>query len=260
MEATAASTNQNSQQCGSEQQDAALLASLSSKMNGKQLFGGKASFHEGQKTTVSDSTLSTTASLHPSFNDNANGSAVATTARIHHYQPREPTSVRSTSAAEAIETNTSAASSMTASPLVTPPLVASRHTSTSALSALEAVPSILQHHLPEISTMQSRKSKARAPEVATSTSSSAPHPRGVPHVYHDHGTIPDDLHFVRKKTGGVIQPFPEKLHVLLQAAEHDTSISTNVSWLPHGRAFLLHRPKDFARDIMPKLSIYRVLR
>jgi hypothetical protein len=37
--------------------------------------------------------------------------------------------------------------------------------------------------------------------------------RGVPHVYHDYSKVPDTIGFVRKKTGGVTQPFPEKLMV-----------------------------------------------
>jgi hypothetical protein len=34
--------------------------------------------------------------------------------------------------------------------------------------------------------------------------------RGVPHIYHDYSQVPDVIGYVRKKTGGVTQPFPEK--------------------------------------------------
>lgn len=75
-----------------------------------------------------------------------------------------------------------------------------------------------------------------------------PAKKGVPHVYHDYSNIPDAVCVVRKKTGGVTQPFPEKLHTMLDNVD-DPSI---VGWLPHGRAFLVRRPSDFTAQIMQK--------
>eukprot|EP00980_Cylindrotheca_fusiformis_P029040 scaffold22701_cov123-Cylindrotheca_fusiformis.AAC.19 len=72
--------------------------------------------------------------------------------------------------------------------------------------------------------------------------------RGIPHVYRDFSNIPDVAGFVRKKTGGVTQPFPEKLHDMLDNANEPTI----VTWLPHGRAFLVKKPKIFTSQIMPK--------
>lgn len=72
--------------------------------------------------------------------------------------------------------------------------------------------------------------------------------RGVPHVYHDYASVPDSVGFVRKKTGGVTEPFPEKLHEMLSK---DVAPDV-VSWLPHGRAFLVRNPKSFTTHIMPK--------
>jgi len=69
----------------------------------------------------------------------------------------------------------------------------------------------------------------------------------VPHVYRDFANEPEPTAYVRKKTGGVSQPFPEKLHELL-----DSEHTNVVGWLPHGRAFLVRKPKDFTKDIMPK--------
>ena len=77
---------------------------------------------------------------------------------------------------------------------------------------------------------------------------SSPAKKGVPHVYHDYSNIPDAVGVVRKKTGGVTQPFPEKLHTMLDDDE-DPSV---VSWLPHGRAFLVRKPAEFTTQIMPK--------
>jgi hypothetical protein len=75
-----------------------------------------------------------------------------------------------------------------------------------------------------------------------------PTKKGVPHVYHDFSNVPDAVGVVRKKTGGVTQPFPEKLHTMLENVE-DTS---TVSWLSHGRAFLVRKPAEFASQIMPR--------
>lgn len=79
--------------------------------------------------------------------------------------------------------------------------------------------------------------------------------RGIPHVYHDYASVLDTTGYVRKKTGGVTQPFPEKLHELLEAEtapDFCDNINAIVGWLPHGRAFLVRKPREFTRDIMPK--------
>lgn len=73
----------------------------------------------------------------------------------------------------------------------------------------------------------------------------------VPHVYHDYSLLPDDSSYIRKKTGGVTQPFPEKLHEMLRSVDGTDAMET-VAWLPHGRAFLVRKPKDFTDTIMPK--------
>lgn len=72
--------------------------------------------------------------------------------------------------------------------------------------------------------------------------------RGVPHTYTDYANVPDTAGYVRKKTGGVTQPFPEKLHEMLDTVD-EPSI---VGWLPHGRAFLVRKPKEFTAQIMPQ--------
>jgi hypothetical protein len=72
----------------------------------------------------------------------------------------------------------------------------------------------------------------------------------VPHRYSDYGQAPDDPGYVRKKTGGVSQPFPEKLYEMLES--EGRSNGDAVEWLSHGRAFIVRRPKEFADRIMPK--------
>lgn len=72
--------------------------------------------------------------------------------------------------------------------------------------------------------------------------------KGVPHIYHDYSQFADHPIQVRKKTGGVTTPFPEKLHEML-----DGEIGSDVvSWLPHGRAFIVRKPKEFTQIVMPK--------
>jgi len=73
--------------------------------------------------------------------------------------------------------------------------------------------------------------------------------RGVPHIYHDYSAVPDTIGFVRKKTGGVTQPFPEKLMEMLSKETDNQGV---VGWLPHGRAFIVRKPKAFTTEIMPK--------
>lgn len=50
--------------------------------------------------------------------------------------------------------------------------------------------------------------------------------------------------------GGVTVPFPEKLHKMLSNIEKD-GYSHIISWQPHGRCFVVHKPKEFVAKIMP---------
>lgn len=53
------------------------------------------------------------------------------------------------------------------------------------------------------------------------------------------------------KRKGRIGTFPQKLHQMLMdlEASNQTDIA---SFLPHGRAFMIHKPREFAKDILPK--------
>ena len=73
--------------------------------------------------------------------------------------------------------------------------------------------------------------------------------RAIPHVYHDYSHVPAQSELIRKKAGGVTIPFPEILYGMLENPNVDPNI---VSWLPHGRAFLVKQPKRFTSEIMPK--------
>lgn len=110
-------------------------------------------------------------------------------------------------------------------------------------------PAILpEHHYPAPATAN-RNGSGDGPSKYQQEHQQQPNRRrGVPHVYRDYSNVPDTTGYVRKKTGGVTQPFPEKLHELLEQA-HEPEI---VGWLPHGRAFLVRKPKEFTTLVMPK--------
>ncbi len=84
--------------------------------------------------------------------------------------------------------------------------------------------------------------------ASSPTTKSTLRKRGVPHIYRDFTNVPDTSGYVRKKTGGVTQPFPEKLHEMLDQVDEPNM----VGWLPHGRAFIVRKPKEFTAQIMPK--------
>jgi hypothetical protein len=53
----------------------------------------------------------------------------------------------------------------------------------------------------------------------------------------------------RGPRGGVYDPFPIKLHRMLDEVS-SAGFESVVSWLEHGRAFRIHQPKVFAATIM----------
>jgi HSF-type DNA-binding len=94
----------------------------------------------------------------------------------------------------------------------------------------------------------------------------------VVHNYHDHSHDPDDAddgedqsssyddhqHHSSfdhadeaRRRGGVAVAFPLKLHAVLDQVERD-GYSHVISWSPHGRCFVIHQPKQFTEEVMPK--------
>jgi hypothetical protein len=51
--------------------------------------------------------------------------------------------------------------------------------------------------------------------------------------------------------GGVSEPFPQKLYRMLEEAEANDQEAV-LSFFPHGRAFAVHKPRQFIEEIMPK--------
>jgi len=114
-------------------------------------------------------------------------------------------------------------------------------------------------------------SEAKTAAAAAETQSSAPpvklvnvpapvphrhngaNPQVVQHDYHDHAADPtiDPKSIKHKAKGGVITPFPVKLHGMLDRIEAD-GLAHVVSWQPHGRCFVVHKTKEFVNHVMPK--------
>ena len=77
----------------------------------------------------------------------------------------------------------------------------------------------------------------------------------VKHEYHDHSQIKNDCNTDYKTTAKIpkCNSFPMKLHTMLDQIERD-GLSEVISWLSHGRAFIIKKPKSFVKYIMPSYS------
>jgi hypothetical protein len=81
----------------------------------------------------------------------------------------------------------------------------------------------------------------------------------VVHDYHDHAfdrpasVQAEDMDNKKRSgpRGGVNVPFPTKLHVMLSRVEAD-GLTHIVGWQPHGRCFVIHKPREFVDQIMPE--------
>ena len=77
----------------------------------------------------------------------------------------------------------------------------------------------------------------------------------VVHNYHDHSNDPCEETVVeeapQRRRGGVAVPFPVKLHAVLDQVEAD-GLAHVISWQPHGRCFVIHKPKEFVDNVMPR--------
>ena len=56
----------------------------------------------------------------------------------------------------------------------------------------------------------------------------------------------------KKQRGGVLYPFPGRLHKLLQESESDPDLACLISWNEDGTSFHVHDKKTFEREIQPK--------
>jgi hypothetical protein len=75
----------------------------------------------------------------------------------------------------------------------------------------------------------------------------------VIHNYHDHANEnkdEEDSQDSSDRKGGVSVSFPIKLHRILDQVAAE-GLSHIISWQPHGRCFVIRKPKEFADHVMP---------
>eukprot|EP00980_Cylindrotheca_fusiformis_P030935 scaffold25655_cov142-Cylindrotheca_fusiformis.AAC.1 len=94
-------------------------------------------------------------------------------------------------------------------------------------------------------------------KASTGSTSTTKHHITVQHNYHDHAA--DICHDTRRAParGGVVTPFPLKLHSMLEAVEQE-GLNDIVSWQPHGRCFVVHKPVEFVSILMKHFGISKV--
>ena len=78
----------------------------------------------------------------------------------------------------------------------------------------------------------------------------------VKHDYHDYARVVEvpsqvEMEIAAKASGGVNNPFPTILHKMLSESEV-MRFSHLISWQSHGRSFLIHKPSDFVREVVPR--------
>jgi hypothetical protein len=142
------------------------------------------------------------------------------------------------------------------------------HTGTSIVSSASSEASDTD------SKNSSKKSSKNAPFMTTRRSRSSRRssiPRHtkhyVEHNYHDHFHDPpettnlpasidsNDIGLKKRRghRGGVAVPFPEKLHYMLSRMDQEGTADI-VTWQSHGRCFIVHKPKEFVEQIMPRYA------
>ncbi len=101
---------------------------------------------------------------------------------------------------------------------------------------------------PSLTVKDGALHRPKPPKSLASDKSDKPRPTPVKHVYHDYASAPTPSDMPRKKTGGVSQPFPDKLMNML---DRETATHPDVvTWCPHGRAFVVKKPKVFTAEVM----------
>lgn len=116
-------------------------------------------------------------------------------------------------------------------------------------SAINETPnqSILEAQLLREARMIMRPNQeATASPTTFAAAAVAKAPAPFPHLHSSPGYTEGN----RKMRGGVIEPFPEKLHRLLMEVEL-TGRTDIISFVSEGRAFAIHKSEVFFRDIVP---------
>ena len=103
-------------------------------------------------------------------------------------------------------------------------------------------------------TKRKRGSKSNSGSSKDPNSTEKGHKRSyVEHHYHDHSQELEETQedkAATKSRGGITTPFPMQLYDMLQHAD-TRGFNNIVSWQSHGRAFLVHQPQRFVKEVMP---------
>jgi hypothetical protein len=117
-------------------------------------------------------------------------------------------------------------------------------------SAFEPTPFMEPTPLAEPSTTLTAAPKPRKAQHEQNIERSHAH-IVIQHNYHDHANDSrSDYQEQHPARGGVVTPFPLKLHEMLDAVAASNQEDI-VSWQPHGRCFVVHKPKEFV-ELLPK--------
>jgi hypothetical protein len=113
---------------------------------------------------------------------------------------------------------------------------------------------------PQVSTFEKPRPKRRRKPQKPGKTAKMHDRHFVVHNYHDHMYDQDEHDQVvheeeedpnHRRRGGVAVAFPVKLHSVLTQVEAD-GLAHVISWQPHGRCFVVHKPKEFVDHVMPK--------
>lgn len=122
-------------------------------------------------------------------------------------------------------------------------------TSQVLLNASLPQPPVFPSTVPSVFDTKPTSKRRRAPQKPGKTAKNQER-HFVVHNYHDH-SLDEEVMEAKPRRGGLAGSFPVKLHTVLSQVEAD-GFSHIVSWQPHGRCFVIHKPKEFVEHIMPR--------
>lgn len=93
--------------------------------------------------------------------------------------------------------------------------------------------------------------KSQDPHLELFSDSAHPADSHLKQTYTDYSKVPDHEQALppeERNTGGVVAPFPLRLHDML----FQNKFPDIISWAPHGRSFFVHKPKEFQSKVLCK--------
>jgi hypothetical protein len=106
----------------------------------------------------------------------------------------------------------------------------------------------------DYSRASAMKSNTRHGAVSLNDSIKSKH--YVQHNYHDHVFDREGSYGSKNQVskGGVSVPFPQKLYEMLDyvSSSSEPGLADIIGWQPHGRCFIVRKPKEFANVILPR--------